>query len=50
MREFKKPATKVNIDALFQYEGLKEIHLPQKKRNNVSDDTITVFLHNVRSL
>ena len=34
---------KANKDALFE-------HLSVIKRNNVSDDTITVLVHNVRSL
>ena len=49
--EFKKSAIKANKDALFEYERLKQNDLFSTiKRNNIYDDTITVFVHNVRSL
>ena len=50
-REFKKFVIKVNKDALFEYERLKQNDLFSTiKRNNTSDKTIIVFVHNLRSL
>ena len=47
----KKSAIKVNKDALFEYERLKQNDLLSTiKRSNISDDAITVFVHKVRSL
>ena len=41
----------MNKDALLQCERLKQNDLFSTiKRNNTSDDTITVFVHDVRSL
>ena len=49
--EFKKSAVKVYKDALFEYERLKQNDLFSTiKRNNTSDNNITVFVHNARSL
>ena len=49
--EFKKSAIKVNKDALLEYERLKQNDLfSTVKRNAISGDTLTVFVHNVRSL
>ena len=49
--EFKKSAIKVNKKALSEYERLKQNDLFSTiKSNNISDDTITVFVQNVRSL
>ena len=51
IREFKKSAIKVNKAALFEYERLKQNDLFSTiKRNNTSDNAITVFCHNARSL
>ena len=51
MGELKKSEIRINKDALFAYERLKQNALfSTVKRNNISDNTITVFLHNVRSL
>ena len=48
--EFKKSAIKVNKDALLEYERLKEIDLfSMLKRSIISEDTITILVHNVRS-
>ena len=50
-REFKKFVIKVNKDALFEYERLKQNDLFSTiKRNNTSDKTIIVFVHNLWSL
>ena len=49
--EFKKSAIKVNKDALLEHESLKQNDLFfTVKRNAISGDTVTVFVHNVRSL
>ena len=49
--EFKKSAIKVNKGVLLEYECLKQNYLFSTiKRNNISDNTITVFIHNVRSI
>ena len=49
--EFKKSAIKVNKDALLEYERLKQNDLFSTiKRNVSSGDTVTVLVHNVRSL
>ena len=49
--EFKKSAIKVNKDALLEYECLKQYDLFSTiKRNTLSDDALTIFVHNVRSL
>ena len=49
IREFKKPAIKVDQDASFEYEHLKQnALLCTVTRNNMSVDTITVFVHNVQ--
>ena len=51
IEEFKKSAIKVNKEALSEYERLKQNDLFSTiKRNNTSDNSITVFVHNVRSL
>ena len=51
VEEFKKSAIKVNKDALLEYERLKENDLfSTLKRSIISDDTITILVHNVRSL
>ena len=50
-REFKKSAIKVNKEALSEYDRLKRNDFFSTiKRNNISDYTITVFVHNVQSL
>ena len=49
--EFKKSAIKVNKDALLEYERLQQNDLFSRiKRNAISGDTVTVLVHNVRSL
>ena len=49
--EFKKSTIKVNKDALLDYERLKENDLYSTlKRIIISDDTITILVHNVRSI
>ena len=49
--EFKKCAIKVNEDALLEYERPKQNDLFSTiTRNTISDDTIRVLVHNVRSL
>ena len=49
--QFKKSAIKVNKDALLEYERLKENDLFfTLKRSIISDDTITILVHNVRSI
>ena len=51
VEEFKKSAIKVNKDALLKYERLKGNDLfSTLKRSIISDDTITILVHNVRSL
>ena len=51
VEEFKKSAIKVNKDALLEYERLKENDLfSTLKRSIISDDTITILVHNVRFL
>ena len=46
-----KSAIKVNKDALFEYECLEENDLfSMLKRSIISDDTITILFHNMRSL
>ena len=47
----KKSAIKVNKDALLEYERLKQNDLFSAiKRNAILGDTVTVLVHNVRSL
>ena len=49
--EIRKSAIKVNKDALLEYERLKQNDLfSTVKRNAISWDTVTVLVHNVRSL
>ena len=49
--EFKKSAIKVNKDALLEYECLKQNDLfSPTKRNVISGDTVTVLVHNMRSI
>ena len=49
--EFKKCSIKVNKDALLKYERLKQNDLfPTIKSNTISVYTVTVLVHNVRSL
>ena len=49
--EFKKSSVKVDKEALSKYERLKQNDLFSTiKKNNISDNTITVFVHNVQSL
>ena len=49
--EFKKSAIKANKDALVEYERLKQNDsFSTIKRNTVSNNTITILVHNVRSL
>ena len=49
--EFKKSPSKVNKDALLEYECLKQNDLfSTTKRNVISGDTVTVLVHNMRSL
>ena len=49
--EFEKSAIKVNKDALLEYERLKENDLfSTLKRSIISDNTITILVHNVRPL
>ena len=49
--EFKKSAIKINKETLSNYKRLKQNDLFSTiKRNNISDNTITVYFHNVRSL
>ena len=49
--EFKKSSIKANKDALIENERLKQIDLFSTiKRNIISNDTITILVHNVRSL
>ena len=51
IEEFKKSAVKVNKDALLEYENPKQNDLFSTiKRNAISGDTVTVLVHNVRSL
>ena len=51
IREFKKSGIKVNEDALLEYERLKQNDLFSTiTRSTISDDTITVLVHNVKSL
>ena len=51
MGELKKSEIRIKKDALFEYERLKQNALFSTiKRNNISYNTIAVFLHNVRSL
>ena len=40
---------KVNKNALLQYEHLKQKYLfSATKRNAISDDTVTILVHNVK--
>ena len=49
--KFKKSAIKVNKDGLLEYERLKQNDLfSTVKRNAIWDETVTVLVHNVRSL
>ena len=49
--EFEKSAIKINKDALLEYERLKENYLFSRlKRSIISHNTITILVHNVRSL
>ena len=49
--EFKRSAIKVNKDALLEYQRLKQNDLFSTiKRNAISGYTVTVLVHNVRSL
>ena len=49
--EFKRSAIKVNKDALLEYQRLKQNDLFYTiKRNAISGYTVTVLVHNVRSL
>ena len=49
--KFKKSAIKVNKDTLFEYERLKEADLFSTiKRSAISGETVTVLVHNERSL
>ena len=49
--EVKKSEIKVNKDALLEYECLKQNDLFSTiKRNAISGNTVTVLVHNVRSL
>ena len=49
--ETKKSAIKVNKDALLEFECLKQNDLfSTTKRNDISDNSITVSVHNGRSL
>ena len=49
--EFKKSPSKVNKDALLEYECLKQNDLfSTTKRNVISGDTVTVLVHNMKSL
>ena len=49
--DFKKSAVKVDKDALFEYERLKQNDLfSTTKRNNISDRMIAVFVHIIRPL
>ena len=49
--EFKKSAIKANEDALIEYERLKQNDLFSTiKRNTISNNTITILVHNVRFL
>ena len=51
IEEFKKSAVKVNKDGLLEHERLKENDLFSTfKRSIISDDTITILVHHVRSL
>ena len=51
IKEFKKSAIKVNKDAWSEYEHQKQNDLFSTiKRNNVLDDSITVFVYNIQSL
>ena len=51
IKEFKKSAIKVNKKTLSKYERLKQNDVFFTiKTNNISDDTITDFVHNVRLL
>ena len=51
IKEFKTSEQKVNNRALFEYERLKWNKLfPAIKGNDISDDTITVFVRNLQSL
>ena len=49
--EFKKSAIKANKDALIEHERLKQNDLFSTiKRNTISNNTIAILVHNVRSL
>ena len=51
IKQLKKPAIKVNKDALLKYKCLKQNNsFFMITRNTISDDRITVFVHNVRPL
>ena len=46
-----KPAIKIKTDALFENKHLNRNDLFSTiKRNNISDNTIVVFVHNLQSL
>ena len=47
---FKKSMIKVNKDALLKHERLKQKDLFSTKKNAILGNTVTVFVHNVRSL
>ena len=50
-KQSKKIKKKVNKDAFLEYERLKQNYLfPTIKRNAISGNTVTVLVHNVRSL
>ena len=51
IKVFEKSAIKVDEDALLEYERLKQNDLCYSiKLNTFSDDTVTIFVHNVISL
>ena len=48
----KQPAMKVNKDALLEYECLKpnDLFIYQNKKKTISDNTLTILVHNARSI
>ena len=48
----KQPAMKVNKGALLEYECLKpnDLFIYQNKKKTISDNTLTILVHNARSI
>ena len=50
IRKYKRSSIKVNVDAVYEYGRLKDYCLFSTiDRNAVSDDTLTIFILNLRS-